>query len=325
MKYTDLAKRQPRHVCVHGLPGSGKSVLATTALEAGYKLFWISLDNGHLVIEKHVDPKYYPQIEIIVIPDTRDSPLAYKALMNIFKGGRCQICDAHGDMSCIICKNSGASFTTCHLNSLGLDTIVVVDHGTQITRSVEAAIANKKKDPDDYKLDWDDWAKNKNIHDRILSAIQAANYNVMFLCNSVDVKLEDNTAKIVPWIGTGNYSASASGFFDSVIFCEIMNRKHMFYSKSTSPTSGLCKSRDDVWIEEMKVPSIAPFFMDALKKSQEYGAEQAAKALEPPVVAIENMPQQQLPANIPTAVADNPSAEVLAARALLVKMQGKIK
>ena len=105
MKPSQLARRRAQHVLIFGDPKTGKSTLASRLLLDGYRLTWISLDNGHDVIFKlplsvqQLDE----QLNISVLPDTKEYPIAAETCLKIISGRPTAICDIHGKVDCPTC------------------------------------------------------------------------------------------------------------------------------------------------------------------------------------------------------------------------------
>jgi hypothetical protein len=106
---------------------------------------------------------------MVVLPDTRDYPIAIETMLKVIKGKRHVICDTHGKIDCPVCKAASiktpesTTFTTVELGTLDRNTIVVVDSLTQLTNSAIAHITKGK--PDDYKLDYTDWGNLGKLMD----------------------------------------------------------------------------------------------------------------------------------------------------------------
>ena len=256
-KATELANRNAKHVMIFGISKSGKSTLTAKLAAAGYKLIWLSLDNGHGVIFK-LPKEAQSNIDIISLYDTRDFPVAIDTLRKLLKGDACDICAKHGVVGCSTCKKAGADFTRYDLSKLGLDTIVVIDHVTQLTDSCIAALTKGK--PVDYKLQLDDWGSLRFNMMAIMGYIQNANYNIICIAQEDEGEFADGSKKMVPQVGSRSFANSVGSFFDTIVHCSVMNKKHRYGSSSTYSTSVLTGSREDVEIEKMAEPSLLPIF-----------------------------------------------------------------
>ena len=263
VQYSQVAKRLAQHLCIFGDPKAGKSTLAAMAAEAGYKLIWISADNGHTILDK-LSQAAQERINLIAIKDTKDNPRALHTVTKLTDGGMRHICDMHGDINCVVCTKAKAPFTDINLNDTGPDTIVVIDSGSQV---VESAINNvikkeaKSADAvDGYKLDYGDWATVGAVMSRILSNIQVAPYHVILIAHSAETEMEDGTKKLVPLLGTVPFSRNVGKYFDHIVYCTVRLNKHQIGSRTTFMLNVVTGSRTDAAIEDGKDLDILKFF-----------------------------------------------------------------
>lgn len=353
-KLSDLAQRDPQHVCIFGESGSGKSTLAMSAVEAGFNLLWFSFDGGHSIFKK-LDKKYWSSVELVHIPNTADNPIAITTTLAVLKCRPCKICDAHGILECRTCTKEGAVFTHVDLGNLPSNTIVVFDHLSQVSDSATNWILARRtaniSDADkraEYKMEWDDWRLQGTLMDKVLTNIQNARFNCIAIAQMRETKMEDGKKKIVPDIGTGNYSRSIGQYFDHVVYCDINNRKHVQGSSTTFNMSAVTKSRTDVEIEGVHAKQgIAAFFDPAL--TTEVADKEVARVLRvvqsvqtvqtqtAPEPVVESVPKEDDPAGLLETVSaatnseapQTPAAVVVAgsgadrAKALLAAMRGK--
>lgn len=259
--YNKVAKRTVHHVCIFGDPKTGKSTLAATLAEKGYKLVWISCDNGHTILDK-LSPEGQSKVNLISIRDTKENPIAIHTVTKLTDGGTHRVCDTHGIINCSGCGKSGAEFTTVNLSETGPDTIVVLDHGSQVSDSAINMICKKygKNDPDSYKLEYDDWALLGAMMSRILSNIQQAPYHIIVIAHTVETKMEDGTDKLVPQMGTVRFARNVAKYFDHIIFTGVRGNKHEAGSKTTFKMGVVTGSRTDVAIEADPVPDMLKIF-----------------------------------------------------------------
>jgi hypothetical protein len=238
-----------QRVCVYGPPKVGKTRLVAM-LARKYKLIVFDLENGSVVMTQ-VPEEFHDNIDIIKIRDSRVYPIAIETMMKVIKGSEVFICQDHSKVSCPICKkNPAAVIERICLNEIGLDTIVVVDSLTQLTNSGIAHIT--KAQPDDYKLQQDDWGALKVLMDKFLSQVQVAPYNIVCISHEEEVKFEDGRTKIVPVAGSGNSSRITAKYFDHVIYCNVVNKKHVVGSSTDYSISVLTGSRTNVKLEANK-------------------------------------------------------------------------
>lgn len=263
VQYSKVAKRLVHHVCIFGDPKSGKSTLAATLAEAGYKLIWISTDNGHMILDE-LSPAAQERVNLIAIPDTKDNPRALHTVTKLFDGGLRKICDAHGELNCVVCNKNKAAFTEVNLSEIGPDTIVVLDSGSQVVESAIANITRREaksvEAQDGYKLDYGDWATLGAVMSRILSNIQVARFHVIAITHSLAGEMEDGTTKLNPLFGSRDFSRNSGKYFDHVIFCAVKAGSHKIGSKTTFMHNITTGSRTKVVLEEGKEPDMLKIF-----------------------------------------------------------------
>lgn len=291
MKYTEAAKRQSKHVCVFGEPKSGKSTLTSKLALAGYKLQWISLDGGHTVIDK-LPVEAQERIELFHLPDSQEYPIATETVPKMFTGKKIIFCVMHGKEGCSVCKSNSLPFDTVEFSALGLDTIVVLDTGSHFARSVQFKLGigdDKVRSGDEAFKEYKQLAW---MMDKVLTQIQNARYNVVTMFHVIEGVMEDNSKRLFPLMGSKNYSTTVGGFFDDVVYCETFNKKHAFGSSSTYKASVCTGSRTDIHIEEMKEPSLVPFFKTPPAPTQ-VEASGVVMALETAKANLNNPPTSQ--------------------------------
>lgn len=247
MKLTDKAHSVYTKVLVFGPPKSGKTQMVGT-LASKFKLLWFDLEHGYETLMK-LPEEQQANIELIAIPDSREYPIAVETMLKVIKGKPVDVCDIHGKVSCMICKKDPtATIVSINLNELPADTILVIDSLTQYTNS---AIANiTKAQPDDYKLEFDDWGNLKVLVEKFLSQIQALPCKIACISHEEEVKLEGGKTKIVPVCGSSKSSRNTAKYFDHVIYCEVKNKKHIAASSTTYMNNILTGSRSDIVLED---------------------------------------------------------------------------
>jgi hypothetical protein len=242
---------------VFGPPKSGKTELVGKLAEK-YNLIFIDMENGIDTLLK-LPKEQQDRIEVISLPDTRAYPIAIETGLKLIKGTKGRICEAHGKFNCPVCTKENALFIETEFNALGLDTIVVFDSLTQLTNSALAHIT--KNQPDDYKPDWDDWARLGVLMDTFLSQVQQAPFNIVCISHETEVEMEDGKSKLVPTAGTRNFSRNTAKYFDEVVYCEVKNKKHVAASSTTYSGNILTGSRRGINLESSAgEASLTPIF-----------------------------------------------------------------
>lgn len=256
MKLSQKTASKSHRVLLFGPPKSGKTQLAGE-LSAAFNLIWVDCENGVDTLLK-LPISQQEKIEVISLPDTRSYPIAIETALKIIKGGKNDICEIHGKVSCSVCRKDNGLFNTVHLDAIGLDTIVVFDSLTQLTNSAIAHIT--KNQNDDYKLDYDDWAKLGVLMDTFLSSVQQAKFHVVCISHETEVEMEDGKNKLVPTAGTRNFSRNTAKYFDEVVYCEVKNKKHIAASSTTYNGNILTGSRTGSVLENQAAASLIPIF-----------------------------------------------------------------
>jgi nucleoside-triphosphatase THEP1 len=247
-KLNQLAQTQEQRVIVFGPPKVGKTELAGKLAEK-YKILFFSLENGHSTLFK-LPPEFQDRIEVINIRDSKEYPIAIETMLKVIKGKEVKICVAHSKVACPICTKNGAAVERVCLDEIGPDTIVVIDSITQLVLSAIAHIT--KNQPDDYKLQLDDWGNLKQLMEKFLSQVQVAKYNIVCISHEEEVKFEDGRVKIVPVGGSSNSSRNTAKYFDHVVYANVVNKKHVVGSATDYSTTVLTGSRTDVKLEANK-------------------------------------------------------------------------
>lgn len=269
-------------VIIYGAPKTGKTLLAGKLSEY-YNIVWIDMENGHETLFQ-LPEAWQDNIELISLPDTRTFPIAIETVLKIVKGGPVAICAEHGKVDCALCKRElvkkqkdleeagdekavqavmNEYFTTINMSALGSDDLIVFDSLTQLTNSAIAHIT--KKEPEDYKLTYDDWGNLGKLLDIFLSHIQQAKCNVVVISHETEAEGEGTKRKtLVPVAGTRNFSRNSAKYFGHVVYCERKNKKHVFASSTTYATNILTGSRTDISLEDLEEDSLLPIFKPEL-------------------------------------------------------------
>lgn len=256
MKLSQRTATKNHHILLFGPPKSGKSYLAGK-LASHKNLLWFDLEGGHNVLFQ-LPQEQQERIELIDLPDTRGFPIAIETMLKVIKGGKVDICEEHGKVSCSICRKDSKPFTTVELNALDSDTVVVVDSLTQLTNSAIAHIT--KNQPEDYKMEFDDWGNLGKLLDTFLSYVQQAPYSIICISHETEVEMVDGKNKIVPTAGTRNFSRNTAKYFDEVFYCEVRNKKHVVGSSTTYANNILTGSRSGQVTEGDSEASLLPIF-----------------------------------------------------------------
>jgi hypothetical protein len=247
---------------VYGPPKVGKTVAILKLAMAGYRLWYCdgedSIKSAWAVDEKGqriIPDEALDNVELIRLPDTMTYPIMGETILKIIKGGPCNICHNHGKIDCPICKKiSDASWTLVDVNTFTPKDILVIDSVTQLGNSfifhIKKADIAKNIMADDLKLDWDEWAKQGFLLDRVFSQVQNAPFNVIVASHEEMTKMKDNSQSIVPKMGTRNFSANSAKYFDDVVYLDKVNNKLKMFSSPTYKDSVITGSRSGKMVEK---------------------------------------------------------------------------
>lgn len=254
MKLTDYQQTAGRKILVYGQPKTGKTVKVAELAEKK-RLWWFDLEDGikSALSSPTVKKEWLERIEYFHIPDTQIFPIAARTLLKVVKGGDKSICHKHGAVDCVLCKKDApTAFTTINLDKFTNDDVLVIDSVSQLAASAMNDIQSKviQADKFDQKPDWDDYFNQGRIMDRIFSIMQQAPFNVVAISHEQMVEQEDKTKKIVPIGGTSQFSKTFAKYFDDVVYCEIVNKKHVAATSSTYKANVMTGSRAGKEIEK---------------------------------------------------------------------------
>lgn len=280
MKLSKKIASKSHRVLLFGPPKSGKTQLAGE-LSKEFNLLWFDLENGVDTLLK-LPTEQKERIEVVTLPDTRSYPIAIETMLKVIKGSKLDICETHGKVSCALCKKESKDFTQVELSSLPLDTIVVVDSLTQLTNSAISHIT--KNQPEDYKLNYDDWGNLGKLMDTFLSHVQQSGFHIVCISHETETEMEDGKMKLVPTAGTKAFSRNTAKYFDEVIYCEVKNKKHIAASSTVYNGNILTGSRSGATLETQLEASLIPIFRGevatANKLTSQTPATSALSALE---------------------------------------------
>lgn len=254
MNLDEYAPSAARKILVYGPPKSGKTALAGKLAEIK-RLHYFDGENSikTLLNPDMLNPEFRKNITVYRMPDTQHFPVFADTLLKVLKGGDIKICHPHGVVSCPKCSREAPdAFTVINVDKFTLDDVLVLDSVSQLAASVMHRITAEqiKKDNNDYKPTWDDYYKQGFVLDRIFSITQAAPYNIVCISHEQLVEMENGKKKLVPIGGTSNFSKTFAKYFDDVVYCDIVNGKHLAASSSTYMPNIITGSRTGKVIEK---------------------------------------------------------------------------
>lgn len=271
MKLSQAPKAATQSVLVFGPPKCGKTQLVGE-LANHFNLLWFDLENGSATLHK-LPIEAQERVELIKLPDSRSYPIAIETCLKVIKGTPCIIDEQTGKV--VTKKQEDRTYVDVNLGTLDHNTVVVFDSITQLTNSAIAHIT--KNQPDDYKLNYDDWGNLGKLMDIFLSHIQTAKFNVVCISHETEAELEDGKVKIVPVAGTRNFSRNSAKYFGHVVYAQVSLKKHSFTSSTTALNNIIAGSRTDVATEKMDTPSLSAIFKSDIVTNQSNGQIAASK------------------------------------------------
>lgn len=232
MDLNDYHKSKRVKLLVYGPPKSGKTALVGQLAKC-FKLHWIDLEQG---VKTLLNPallplEYRANVNVINIPDHRFNPVGIDTVRAVFRGGHKRICYDHGKVACPLCsKRTDARWAEIDLGKFGDDDLLVIDSISQLSASALNKVTLKAimaPNGEDYKASWDDYAAQGALIQEVLSIIQVLDLNIACISHETDVAPADAKERLVPVAGTRNASKLAAKYFDEVVYCSILNKKHV--------------------------------------------------------------------------------------------------
>ncbi len=256
---------------VYGPPKSGKTALVGKLAEH-FTLHWLDLENGikTLLNPAMLDPKFRKNVNVISIPDHRLYPVAIDTVRDVLRGGARRICHSHGKVNCPLCLKNSTGPTAAKWGEVNLDNftsndILVIDSMSQLSQSALSKTVLKeimKPGGEEYKCTFHDYATQGALLDQVLSLIQVIDLNIVVISHEVESEMTDGKDKIVPLAGTRNFSKLSAKYFDSVVYCSIINKAHRANSSTSFAPNILTGSRLPVNVDGDKDAnlSLLPLF-----------------------------------------------------------------
>lgn len=266
---TSSAKEPNHSILIYGDSKTGKTEFVGTAakIKEFDRIIWIDLENGSdTLLHMGLTPEELGRIELIKIPDTRETPRGAETLLKMFSAKEdISICWEHGKVGCVECQKEQKEATIFNLRKLTHKDLVVIDSGSQLGDSCLALACAGQ--PITYKPKTDDWGTLSKYLGDIMGVIQAATYtNFVMITHSLVIEEDINGVtkdKIYPLVGTRNFSSKVAKYFGTVVYLEIKLGKHTAGSSSTYKANHITGSRLNVKVENSKEPSMRDIFIES--------------------------------------------------------------
>ena len=267
----------PGRLAVTGLPGSGKTTLVYQLAEK-FKLTWFDLDNSGEILDK-IPEEYQKNVNYIRIPCSASNPMAAETLLNLWKKRKGLICHMHGKFECPICKKDPAVNEYVDFTKLDVTKdIVVIDTGTELGN---AFLMHLTKDKDvEYKCVMDDWGGLLKYTKFMKSEWKDSPFNLVVTFHVAETKFDNGSTKLTPSFGSSTMCQEIGGAFNTIVYCETVNKKFKADSNALWSNTVLTKSRGDFEIEKLAIPSLLPLFERAKEFSRLENNEDINKAKE---------------------------------------------
>ena len=260
MKASDFIKKVnevPKRVLMYAPPKTGKTAAVFGLARLGYRVVYIGLENGHLVVANpalKLSEDDLNRIEIYNVPDSDTNLVAHSAIRQVFQGKRFHLCEKHGANSCRICqpdtKKPLENPMVFDPTTWDSKTIVVIDSITQLFISIKLGILADVNI--NGRMTQQGWGDVGNTMDTIASRIQQAPYHLVVLTHTQrieDVVTDAKGKQVVvgvrhqPVAGSQAYSVNFAKNFDTVIYGEKVKGKYNMYSDPAANANVIVGSR----------------------------------------------------------------------------------
>ena len=288
MKLTEKQAAVNKRVLIYGAPKTGKSLI-TGKLAEHYNLIWFDNEQGWDVLLQ-LPKEWQERINIISVPDSKVFPIAVETWLKLIKGNKTDICVQHGKVACALCKKDGKQFDSVQLELTPANTIVVFDSLTQLTNSMTSHIT--KDQPDDYKMQLDDWGNLKFLMDKFLSQVQAARYDIVCITHEEMVPMEDKKVRLVPSSGSSKSSMFTAKYFSDVVYAEVVNKVHRYGSSTDYSMTAITGSRSNAIMEKSTVPTLLDIFTSWKLDNFGVGEQKNITPAEPSPGSLVSVPKE---------------------------------
>lgn len=278
MKLSDLAKAsaqlsaRPNHsILLYGPPKTGKTRLVGTAarIKELNNIYWFDGENGiETLLHMGLTNEELDKVTVFKIPDTRDKPRFIETVLKAFSKKAVTICNNHGTVDCIECKDPTTkqfTGTVFDLKACTHNDLVVLDSGSQLGDSALALACLGQ--PVEFKPGWDEWGSAVKYLSDIMTTVQAAAFtNFVMITHIIPIEEEFNgvkTDKLFPLCGTKAFCQKVGKYFGTIVYVDFKLGKHGAASKSTySPSKCTTGSRVNAEIEKAAEPDMKTILIE---------------------------------------------------------------
>lgn len=242
-------ENESQTILVYGPPKSGKTYTIVKALAQVRKVLYIDLERGVTTL-RQLPKELRKRVEVIKIPDTKDSPYAIDTCVKLLSGKKYTVCEEHGRIKCPNCLTKASKVkTSWELNTLDpTEWVVVVDSFTQLTSSAQAHVC-RNLDLEKQRIEFDHYRAQWILLEKFLDFFQNARFHCCVITHETGIELEDGTEKIMPSGGTKNFARGVSKYAGHIVYFSVTNRKHKAISSTTAAPKVLAGSRLGVEVD----------------------------------------------------------------------------
>lgn len=205
--FKDHPAKDISSVLVVGESGTGKTTLAATLANAGYKVFIIDFDNKLAVLRKHLTDEGATNVRYMTLKDTGRAN-AFKRFRSVLANGWKEL-DDEGNLI----EDFGK------IESWGADTVLFID---SITFAGEAAkhdaLALSGKKASD-RLEFKEWGDARAYMESTFDRLTADNIKCNVIVTALPIAVDDDSgiSHMHPLCVTKNLSLVLPKYFDNVV------------------------------------------------------------------------------------------------------------
>lgn len=276
-------KTLPVKVLLYGESGTGKST-AAAHLADHRPIIYLDLEGTSKLLIETLSEEALDNLNYVQVPDHPKMPIGIQILYNFFSGTQpLHVCEEHGRVNCGTCHKAKASFQDIDYREISEETIVVLDSGTQLTKSsfynaTEGIDLQKTGKKGEQELDMTAYRRMEFLLDVILGGMKNAHFGVVVISHVHTATMPGGDIKFLPIIGSRNYSGKAVTYFDDVVYLQTVNRTRKIFNVQGSVMGAFTSTRSSIDLSKFPHPpthfDIYPLF------DKEYGEEKLNDVVE---------------------------------------------